>query len=122
VRSTCAKGWDTNDLLKSGRVGTNLTAQPRQARAPLAEPGSTLRKKRAKVQRKYTTLASVFMKAKPTSQILSVYLTKDSSPQKVLDYKAALAAGDCSLPDNPPQNILDRLKVLEIDISQQLVH
>jgi hypothetical protein len=26
VRSTCAKGWDTNDPLKSGHVGTNLTA------------------------------------------------------------------------------------------------
>jgi hypothetical protein len=56
------------------------TAQPRQLRAALAEPGRSLRRRR--VYRKYKTLSSVFMKAKPKAQILSVYSTRDSNPAK----------------------------------------
>jgi hypothetical protein len=54
----------------------------------------------------------------PKSQILSVYKTRDSNPQKVLDYKAALAAGGCSLSGDLQQNILDRLKALGIDMPE----
>jgi len=86
------------------------TAQPRQMRAAMAEPGRSLRKKRAKVQRKYATLSSVFMRAPAKAQILSVYKTRGSNPAKVADYKAALAAGDCTLTGNLPQNILDRYR------------
>jgi hypothetical protein len=34
-------------------------------------------------------------------QLLSVFKTRETNVQKVLDYKAALVAGDCSLPEEP---------------------
>jgi hypothetical protein len=34
-------------------------------------------------------------------QLLSVYKTRECNAQKVIDYKAAIAAGDCTLPAEP---------------------
>jgi hypothetical protein len=50
-----------------------------------------------KVERKYQTLSSIFFMGSVQDQILSVYKARVVNPQKVLDYKAALAAGDVNL-------------------------
>jgi hypothetical protein len=59
---------------------------------------------------------------------MSFILTKLSikkKPDKVADFKRALQAGDCTLPDNLSQKYLDRLKALDIAIDvppKELVH
>jgi len=78
----------------------------------------SLRRKR--VARKYPSLKSVFMRAPARSKILSVYSTRENNPQKVVDYNAALAAGDCILGYSLSQPPLDRLKVLGIDVPRSL--
>jgi len=46
------------------------------------------------VARKYPTLSKT--NGSPQGQILSVYKTRESNPQKVADFKAALENGDCT--------------------------
>jgi hypothetical protein len=41
-------------------------------------------------------LYSIFFAGSVEGQVLSVYRARVINPQKVLDYRAALAAGDCS--------------------------
>ncbi len=47
--------------------------------------------------RKYKTLASIFFNGSVSGQINSVYKSRLSNPQKVLDYRDALVAGDVTL-------------------------
>jgi hypothetical protein len=53
------------------------------------------------VARKYPTLSKTFFNGSPQGQILSVYKTRESNPQKIADFKAALENGDCTWGDTP---------------------
>jgi hypothetical protein len=70
-------------------------AEPFQQLAPKAK---TAKVPKAKVPKKYATLGTIFFSGSSVGQLLSVFKTRETNVQKVLDYKAALAAGDCSLP------------------------
>jgi hypothetical protein len=56
---------------------------------------------KAKVPKKYATLGTIFFSGSSVGQLLSVFKTRETNVQKVLDYKVALVAGDCSLPEEP---------------------
>jgi hypothetical protein len=69
------------------------------------------------VARKYPTLSKTFFNGSPQGQILSVYKTRESNPQKVADFKAALANGDCTWGDTPfPKAIVEKATALGIEV------
>jgi hypothetical protein len=68
--------------------------------------------------RKYQTLGTIFFSGSPTGQLLSVFKTRESNVQKVLDYKAALQAGDCSLPEESLMTKALKEKLAALGISQ----
>jgi hypothetical protein len=121
-RSTIANVWRPTGPVTYGAYGLMLArSRSRKSRRLLSyRIARSLRRKR--VVRKYPTLSSVVMKAPARGKILSVYSTRENNSQKVVDYKAALAAGDCSLGHSLSQPLLDRLKVLGIDVPQSLGH
>jgi len=73
-------------------------AEPSQELAPKAK---TAKVPKAKAPKKYATLGTIFFSGSSVGQLLSVFKTRETNVQKVLDYKAALVAGDCSLPEEP---------------------
>jgi hypothetical protein len=90
---------------------------------PKAEPVVTVAPKAQKVAtpkpvkvRKYQTLGTIFFTGSPQGQIVSVFKARETNPQKVADYKAALAAGDCTLgdPSKFPKSITEKLEALGI--------
>jgi hypothetical protein len=79
----------------------------------MAEPVATV----PGVARKYPTLSKTFFNGSPQGQILSVYKTRESNPQKVEDFKAALACGDCTLPAEPlSKSLKEKIVALGIAI------
>jgi hypothetical protein len=77
------------------------------------DPGAT---------RKYLTLSKTFFNGSPQGQILSVYKTRESNPQKVADFKAALANGDCAWGDTPlPKAVVAKATALGIVVPTNLV-
>jgi hypothetical protein len=69
-----------------------------------------------KEERKYKTLSSIFFYGSTKGQILSVYRTRVANPQKVVDYRAALAAGDCTLGTKLlTKSLLAKLTEMNID-------
>jgi hypothetical protein len=77
---------------------------------------------KAPTVRKYATLGTIFFSGSPTGQLLSVYKTRESNPQKVADFKAALANGDCTWGDTPfSKMIVKKATELGIEIPENLV-
>ena len=71
------------------------------------------------VARKYPTLSKTFFNGSPQGQILSVYKTRESNPQKVADFKAALANGDCTWGDTPfPKAVFEKATELGIEVPE----
>jgi hypothetical protein len=74
------------------------------------------------VARKYPTLSKTFFNGSPQGQILSVYKTRSSNPQKVADFKAALENGDCTLGDTPfSKAVVEKAAALGIEVPENLV-
>jgi hypothetical protein len=73
-------------------------AEAFQQLAPKAVKAPKAKATKAPKVRKYGTLGTIFFNGSSVGQLLSVYKTRETNVQKVSDYKAALAAGDCSLP------------------------
>ncbi len=71
---------------------------PMAVKAPKAKATKAPKAVKAPTVRKYATLGTIFFNGSSVGQLLSVYKTRETNVQKVSDYKAALAAGDCSLP------------------------
>ncbi len=67
----------------------------------LAPKAKTAKVPKAKAPKKYATLGTIFFSGSSVGQLLSVFKTRETNVQKVLDYKAALVAGDCRLPEEP---------------------
>jgi hypothetical protein len=63
----------------------------------MAEPEITV----AKASRKYATLGTIFFNGSIAGQIKSVFKTRETHPAKVVDYRQALANGDCTLGAEP---------------------
>jgi hypothetical protein len=89
-------------------LGDSLKAVPGMAKVIEEE------QKALKGDRKYQTLSVIFFKGSPEGQINSVYKTRETNPQKVLDFKAALEAGDCMIPAIRSKAIRDKLREMEI--------
>jgi hypothetical protein len=74
------------------------------------------------VARKYPTLSKTFFNGSPQGQILSVYKTRESNPQKVADSKAALENGDCTWGDTPfSKAVVEKAAALGIEVPTNLV-
>jgi hypothetical protein len=71
----------------------------------------------AKAARKYATLGTIFFNGSIAGQIKSVFKTREINPAKVVEYRQALANGDCTLGAEPlPQSLVAKLKVLGIEV------
>ena len=71
----------------------------------------------AKAAHKYATLGTIFFNGSIAGQIKSVFKTRETNPAKVMDYRQALANGDCTLGTEPlPQSLVAKLKVLGIEV------
>jgi hypothetical protein len=87
----------------------------------VAEPEPAVAVK-GKVVRKYPTLSKTFFNGSPQGQILSVYKTRESNPQKVADFKAALENGDCTWGDTPfSKAVVEKATALGIEVPENLV-
>jgi hypothetical protein len=70
-----------------------------------------------KAERLYSTLTKGFFKGSVKGQILSVFKTREINTAKVVEYRQALANGDCTLGAEPlPQSLVAKLKVLGIEV------
>jgi hypothetical protein len=55
-------------------------------------------------------------------QILSIYKTREIKPEKISDFKAALAAGDITWGDTPlPKALVEKATALGIEVPVNLV-
>ena len=72
-----------------------LAPKAKASKAKVTKP------KKAPTVKKYATLGTIFFSGSSTGQLLSVFKAREVNPLKVSDYRAALAAGDCRLPEEP---------------------
>ena len=72
-----------------------LAPKAKASKAKVTKP------KKAPTVKKYATLGTIFFSGSSTGQLLSVFKAREVNPLKVSDYRAALAAGDCKLPEEP---------------------
>ena len=85
-------------------------AEPVEA---IAQPEVTV----VKTSHKYATLGTIFFRGSIAGQIKSVFKARETNPSKVVDYRQALANGDCTLGTEPlPQSLVAKLKVLGIEV------
>jgi hypothetical protein len=63
----------------------------------IAQPEVTV----VKASHKYATLGTIFFRGSIAGQIKSVFKTRETNPAKVVDYRQALANGDCTLGEEP---------------------
>ena len=74
-------------------------------------------KVKSRVVRKYPTLSSTFFKGSIAGQINSVFKTREITPQKVRDYKQALADGACTLGNvSLSKSLVAKLQTLGIEV------
>ena len=79
----------------------------------IAQPEVTV----AKAVHRYATLGTIFFNGSIAGQIKSVFKARETNPAKVVDYRQALANGDCTLGAEPlPQSLVAKLKVLGIEV------
>jgi hypothetical protein len=68
----------------------------------IAQPEVTV----AKAVHRYATLGTIFFNGSIAGQIKSVFKTRETNPAKVVDYRQALASGDCTWVRNRCRNPL----------------
>jgi hypothetical protein len=74
-------------------------------------------KVKLRVIRKYPALSSTFFKGSTAGQINSVFKTREINPQKVTDFKLALANGDCTWDLRPlSKSLIAKLQTLGIEV------
>ena len=67
--------------------------------------------------RKYPTLSTTFFKGSTAGQINSVFKAREITPQKVRDYKQALADGACTLGNvSLSKSLIAKLQTLGIEV------
>jgi hypothetical protein len=74
-------------------------------------------KVKSRVVRKYPTLSSTFFKGSTAGQIKAVFKSRETNPQKVTDFKLALANGDCAWDLLPlSKSLIAKLQTLGIEV------
>jgi hypothetical protein len=74
-----------------------------------------------KASRKYPTLTKGFFNGSIKGQIISVYKTREANPAKVLDFRAALANGDCLWGETPlAQPLVEKATALGLEVQALL--
>jgi hypothetical protein len=67
--------------------------------------------------RKYPTLSTTFLQGSLIGQIKAVFKSRETNPQKVTDFKLALANGDCTWDLLPlSKSLLAKLQTLGIEV------
>ena len=67
--------------------------------------------------RKYPTLSTTFLQGSLSGQIKSVFKSRETNPQKVTDFKLALANGDCTWDLLPlSKSLIAKLQILGIEV------
>jgi hypothetical protein len=67
--------------------------------------------------RKYPTLSTTFLQGSLIGQIKSVFKSRETNPQKVTDFKLALANGDCTWDLLPlSKSLIAKLQTLGIEV------
>jgi hypothetical protein len=67
--------------------------------------------------RKYPTLSTTFLQGSLSGQIKSVFKSRETNPQKVTDFKLALANGDCTWDLLPlSKSLIAKLQTLGIEV------
>ena len=119
-------------IVERASAGTFLTSPAKQPdREPQAVPvvptapvdpkprrtrGNGNGKVKSRVVRKYPTLSSTFFKS-TAGQINSVFKTREKTPQKVSDYRQALADGACTLGNvSLSKSLIAKLQTLGIEV------
>jgi hypothetical protein len=104
-----------NGLVLTLPVTEPSAVEPVNLPIPRTRRGDLSASQEPKAERKYKNLSSIFFYGSVKGQINSVFKTRITNPQKVLDYRAALASGDCSLGTKPLTKSL-RVKLTELNI------
>ena len=74
-------------------------------------------KRASKTVRQYAALTTTFFKGSIAGQINSVFKTREITPQKVSDYKQALADGACTLGNvSLSKSLIAKLRTLGIEV------
>jgi len=67
--------------------------------------------------RKYPTLSTTFLQGSLSGQIKAVFKSRETNPQKVMDFKLALANGDCTWDLRPlSKSLIAKLQTLGIEL------
>jgi hypothetical protein len=66
--------------------------------------------------RKYKNLTATFFRGSPLGQLISIYKTRETNPDKWDDYRAALQAGDCTFPEPITESIAAKMKELGLEV------
>jgi hypothetical protein len=113
----------TSPVIQPGVEQGAVPAAPAPPAAPAVSAGPKPRRTRGngkvkpRAVRKYPTLSTTFFKGSTAGQINSVFKAREITPQKVSDYKQALANGDCTwdlLPLSKP--LIAKLQTLGIEV------
>ena len=104
--------------------GMEQRAVPAVPAAPAVPAGPKPRRTRGngvkrarKTVRQYATLSTKFFKGSIAGQINSVFKTREINPQKVTDFKLALANGDCTWDLLPlSKSLIAKLQTLGIEV------
>jgi hypothetical protein len=104
--------------------GVDQRAVPAIPAAPAVPMGPKPRRTRGngvkrarKTVRQYATLSTTFFKGSIAGQINSLFKTREINPQKVTDFKLALANGDCTWDLLPlSKSLIAKLQTLGIEV------
>jgi hypothetical protein len=67
--------------------------------------------------RKYPALSTTFLQGSFSGQIKAVFKSRETNPQKVTDFKRALANGDCTWDLLPlSKSLIAKLQTLGIEV------
>jgi hypothetical protein len=113
----------TPPVVQPGVEQRAVPVVPAAPAAPAAPAGPKPRRTRgngkvkSRVVRKYPTLSSTFFKGSTAGQINSVFKSRETNPQKVTDFKLALANGDCTWDSLPlSKSLIAKLQTLGIEV------
>jgi hypothetical protein len=113
----------TPPVVQPGVDQRAIPAIPAVPAAPAVSAGPKPRRTRGngKVQpravRKYPALSTTFLQGSLIGQIKSVFKSRETNPQKVTDFKLALANGDCTWDLLPlSKSLIAKLQTLGIEV------
>ena len=124
VEHTSAGIFLTPPVVQPGVEQRTVPVVPVAPAAPAVPAGPKPRRTRgnggkhaSKTVRQYAALTTTFFKGSTAGQIDSVFKTREINPQKVTDFKLALANGDCTWDLLPlSKTLVAKLQTLGIEV------